>query len=51
MFNIENTEEKIQEDYNKFMEYINADPRAEQLNIMHFQADISIIFFELPNFP
>lgn len=31
----ENTEEKIQADYNKFMEYINADPRAEQLNKMY----------------
>lgn len=33
MFTI--TEEKIQDDYNKFMEYINADPRAEQLNKMY----------------
>jgi hypothetical protein len=35
MFNIENAEEKIQENYTKFMEYINADPRAEQLNKMY----------------
>ena len=31
----ENNDEKIQADYNKFMEYINADPRAEQLNKMY----------------
>jgi len=31
----ENTEEKIQQDYVKFMEYINADPRAENLNKMY----------------
>lgn len=35
MFTIEVTEEKIEQDYNKFMEYINADPRAEQLNVMY----------------
>lgn len=35
MFNMEEVEEKIQQDYAKFMEYINADPRAEQLNVMY----------------
>jgi hypothetical protein len=33
MFNV--SEEKIQKDYEKFMEYINADPRAEQLKPMY----------------
>jgi len=35
MFTIENPEEKIQENYNKFMEYINADPRADKLKEMY----------------
>jgi hypothetical protein len=35
MFTIENTEEKIQKDYQTFMDYINADPRAEKLNVMY----------------
>lgn len=35
MFTIENSEEKIEQNYNKFMEYINADPRAEQLIAMY----------------
>lgn len=35
MFTIENSEEKIEQNYNKFMEYIDADPRAEQLRAMY----------------
>jgi hypothetical protein len=35
MFIIENSEERIQENYNKFMEYIEADSRAEQLKEMY----------------
>jgi len=35
MFTIQNTEETIQENYNKFMEYIDADPRSEQLRKMY----------------
>lgn len=35
MFTMENAEEKIEQDYNKFMEYINADPRADQLKPMY----------------
>jgi hypothetical protein len=35
MFTITNTEEKIQQDYAKFMEYIEADPRAEKLKEMY----------------
>jgi hypothetical protein len=34
MFNIDSTE-KIQQDYAKFMEYIEADPRAEKLKKMY----------------
>jgi len=35
MFNIEQTEEKIQQDYNKLMEYLQADPRWEQLEPLY----------------
>ena len=35
MFTIENSEEKIEQNYIKFMEYIDADPRAEQLRAMY----------------
>jgi hypothetical protein len=35
MFTITDTEEKIQHDYAKFMEYIEADPRAEKLKEMY----------------
>jgi hypothetical protein len=35
MFTIENSEEKIQENYNKFMEYLQADPRWEQLKPLY----------------
>jgi hypothetical protein len=35
MFTITNTEEKIEQDYAKFMEYISADPRAEKLKEMY----------------
>ena len=35
MFTITNPEEKIQQDYAKFMEYIEADPRAETLKEMY----------------
>lgn len=44
MFTIENTEEKIQKDYQTFMDYINADPRAEKLNVMysHLQDELMV---------
>lgn len=35
MFTIENSEEKIQQDYNKLMEYLQADPRWEQLKPLY----------------
>jgi hypothetical protein len=35
MFTIENSEEKIQENYTKFMAYIEADARVEQLKAMY----------------
>lgn len=35
MFTIENQEEKIQADYNKLMEYVDADPRVAQLKEMY----------------
>lgn len=35
MFTIESSDEVIEQNYNKLMEYINADPRAEQLNEMY----------------
>lgn len=35
MFTIENSEEKIQENYNKFMAYIEADPRSDKLKEMY----------------
>jgi len=35
MFNIENSEETIQANYNKLMEYLQADPRWEQLKPMY----------------
>lgn len=44
MFTIENSEEKIQENYTKFMAYIEADARAEQLKAMyeHLQDELLI---------
>jgi hypothetical protein len=35
MFTIENSVTDIEQHYATFMEYINADPRAEQLNVMY----------------
>lgn len=35
MFTIQDTEEKIKKDYDKFMEYISADPRADALKEMY----------------
>lgn len=35
MFDIANSEEQIQENYNKLMEYLQADPRWEQLKPMY----------------
>jgi hypothetical protein len=35
MFTIESQSENIEKNYEKFMEYINADPRAEQLKKMY----------------
>lgn len=35
MFNIEQTEEKIQKDYERFMEYVAADSRATELTKMY----------------
>jgi hypothetical protein len=44
MFTIENSEEKIQENYTKFMTYIEADDRAERLKAMyeHLQDELLI---------
>jgi hypothetical protein len=44
MFTIENSEEKIQENYTKFMAYVKADDRADQLKAMyeHLQDELLI---------
>jgi hypothetical protein len=44
MFTIENSEEKIQENYTKFMAYVEADDRADQLKAMyeHLQDELLI---------